>query len=466
MLTHIIPLYEAGKFALDNEVRNRQNLKFIQEALLCTSYQKRHELISKLSKIPFIQASNVKASERGWKTPSEVYSRTKELLTWFEGNEQVWFITGSFPKSLLNDLNIPINLRPRAKTATGHVVIRNEWGFNQRGLHDFDPGANVDGLQRSLELITIDKAKILWNILLKYRYLVKGVVETSKYKDFRNPRSEETFSQMGQLCSKEAWLPNQNGDFCFPEELFLNDLPEGFEKSTNEAQELAMTLGMRKAEELQLADKLGIPHELISFIQRDREVILALYQEQQQKKVPLPSSITNDPARRTDKAVEAAYNAAVKTYKAVSINRRISAGNIEPKAYLRNHHTNAEGQLICQLCNQTMPFQFPEGEDFFVACQYIELLEKEHEANYLALCPNCAAEFQYACQTVEDKRAELILDLDLTVDEANLVVHIDTPVHQCLRFTQRHFIDLQMAIKDWLKADPEPTKQEMDMSVT
>jgi len=194
VLTHIIPLYEAGKFALDNEVRNRQNLKFIQEALLCTSYQKRHELISKLSKIPFIQASNVKASERGWKTPSEVYSRTKELLTWFEGNEQVWFITGSFPKSLLNDLNIPINLRPRAKTATGHVVIRNEWGFNQRGLHDFDPGANVDGLQRSLELITIDKAKILWNILLKYRYLVKGVVETSKYKDFRNPRSEERHS--------------------------------------------------------------------------------------------------------------------------------------------------------------------------------------------------------------------------------------------------------------------------------
>ena len=82
-----------------------------------------------------------------------------------------------------------------------------------------------------------------------------------------------------------------------------------------------MTLGMRKAEELQLADKLGIPHELISFIQRDREVILALYQEKQQKKAPLPSSITNDPARRTDKAVEAAYNTTVKKYKKVSINR-------------------------------------------------------------------------------------------------------------------------------------------------
>jgi hypothetical protein len=113
-----------------------------------------------------------------------------------------------------------------------------------------------------------------------------------------------------------------------------------------------------------------------------------------------------------------------------------------------------------------MPFQLPEGEDFFVACQYIELLEKEHEANYLALCPNCAAEFQYACQTNEDKRAKLILDLDPTINEIELFVHIDMPVHQILRFTQRHLIDLQMAVKEWLEARPEPPNQEMDMSVT
>jgi len=155
----------------------------------------------------------------------------------------------------------------------------------------------------------------------------------------------------------------------------------------------------------------------------------------------------------------------VKTYKAVSIDRHISAGNIEPKAYLRSHHTNEEGQLICQLCDQPMPFQFPEG-DFFVACQYIELLEKEHEANYLALCPNCAAEFQYACRTDEDKRAELILDLDPTINEANLVVHIDMPVHRRLRFTQRHLIDLQAAIKDWLETDSVSPEQESSISAT
>jgi len=455
VLTYILPSYEAGKFSLDNEARNRQNLKFIQDALLRTSYQKRHELIARLSKVPFIQASNATASDRAWKMPCEVYSRTKELLTWFEGNEQTLFITGSFPKSLLNDLNIPTRLQPRAKPAsgtTGHVMIRNEWGFNQRGLHGFDPGANIDGLQQSLELITIEKAKILWNILLKYRYLIKGVVETSKHKDFRNPGSEERFSQIGLLCSMHAWLPNQNGDFCFPEELFLTDLPKGFEKSTDEAHELAIKLGMRKAEELQLADILGIPHEVITLIQRNPKKILALYQEQERKKVSLPSSLTNDPDRRREKAMEAANQAEEKTYKAGSVNRRISVANIDPKTYLRSHHTNAEGQLICQLCNQSMPFCLPNGEEYFEAYQYIEVLEKEYEANHLALCPNCAAEFQHACQTDKHKRAELILNVDSSAQEENLVVYIDMPVHRRLRFTQRHLIDLQAAIKYWLES--------------
>jgi hypothetical protein len=321
-------------------------------------------------------------------------------------------------------------------------------------------------MEYALKHITLNKARMLWNLLIEYRHLIRGVVEKSTLQTFSTSEKEECFSQMGRFCSQEVWLPDQDGDFYSPAEMFLTDLADGFEKSTPEAYELAIKLGMRKAEELLLADKLGIPHNLISLIQHNPEVVLDWYQEQQHNMIPLPSSTTHDPDRRTVKAAEAANNAGEKTYKAVQINRRISAGNIEPKAYLRSHHTNAEGQLICQLCNKPMPFQFPEGEDFFVACQYIELLEKEHEANYLALCPNCAAEFQYACQTNEDKRAELILDLDPSINETELVVPLDMPVHQNLRFTQRHLIDLQMAVKEWLEAEPESSKQEMDMSVT
>ncbi len=463
VLKSILPPYAEGKVDLDDEMRNKQDLRHIQEALTRIGHRARQELISTLNKTPFIRANNAKTSEGAWKAPCEVYGKTEELLIWFEGNEHAWFIAGLLPESLLNDLNIRTHLQPKARVAigsTGYVAISDWHGYHQRGLHRFDPDASLDGLPHAIDHMTPDKASMLWNILLEHRHLIKGVVETSTQQNFSNSRREEKFSSMGRLCSQKVWLPDKNGDFHSPGDLFLTDLLEGFEKSTDEARELAIKLGMRKAEELQLADKLGMPYELISLILRDPEAFPARYEaflawEDQHKKAPLPSSITSDPDRRREKAAEAAYNAEEKTYKAVTMNRRISAGNNDPKVYLRSHNTNEDGQLICQLCDKPMPFTLPNGEEYFEAYQYSEILGKEYEANHLALCPNCAAEFKYVCQTDENKRAELILDLNPAVDEANLVVHLDMPVHRCLRFTQRHLIDLREAIQDWLEAEPE-----------
>jgi len=462
VLKFILPPYEAHEIALDNKFRNQQDLDSIQKALQRSEHRAHQDLISRLNKTPFLQAINAKTSESVWKAPCEVYSKMEELLLWFEGNDHAWFLANSFPSSLMRDLRIRTHLKPKTSMATGstgYVAIEVQHGHHQRGLHGFDPSASLDGLQYALGHITLDKARMLWNILLEYRHLIKGVVETSTQQNFSNPDKKEKFSQMGQLCSQAPWLPNQNGDFFSPEELFLTNLPEEFEKSTDEARELAIKLGMKQAEVLQLADKLGIAHGIISIIQRDQaayparyEAFLAWDQEQQQNKISLPSSLANDPDRRREKAAESAYSATMKTYTAVSINKRISAGNSGAN-YLRSNNTNAEGQLICQLCNRVMPFCLPNGEAYFEAYQYSEILEKEYDANHLALCPNCAAEFHYACQTDKNERAELILNIDSMLNEENLVVNIDMPVHRQLRFTQRHLIDLQMAIKDWLEAD-------------
>lgn len=455
VLRFILPPYEKGEVALDDKGRNSQDMHHIQEALKWTGHRARSELIDKLNKTPLLRAINAKTSERAWKAPSEVYSETQDLRIWFDGNEQAWFIADSLPESLCTDLNIRSHLQPKARKATGYagyVTIRDDRGNHRRGLHRFDPGASLEGLQHALDFITPDKARILWNILLEHLHLIKGFVETSTHQDFSNSRREEKFSSMGRLCSQKAWLPHKDEDFSVPQELFLTDLPEDFEKDTDEAQELVIKLGMRKAEELQLADKLGIPHEGISLILHNPEAFRT-WCEHHQTKPSLPSSITNDPIRRQAKAAEAAHVADVKIYKAVTINRRFSAEYSEPKIYLRNLNTNEEGQLICQLCDQPMPFRLPSGEDYFEAYQYIDLLGKEYDANHLALCPNCAAEFQHACQTDENKRAQLILGMNMMTEEKNLVIDLDMPVHRRLRFTQRHLIDLQMAIKDWLETD-------------
>lgn len=459
VLRFILPSYTADKIELDDEVRNRQDLNSIQNALQHKAHRRYQELINTLKETPFLRASNAKTSELAWKSPRKVHYRTHGLAIWLERNEQAWFINESLSESL-TDLNIPTRLRPIATAAgiTGYVSIKDEHGDHQRGLHGFDPNARLYGLQHALEHITFEKAKMLWNILLEYRHLIKGVVETSTLQTYANATKVEKFSPIGELCSRLAWLPDQNGDFYIPEELFLSELSEGFENDSDEARELSIKLGMRKAEELQLADKLGIPHDLITLIQHNPEAIRAWYREQERNKVLLPSSVANDVARRIEKATQAAYDAPTKMYKEASVYRRISAGSSEVRAYLRIHNTNADGQLICQLCNHVMPFTLPDGEAYFEAYQYIDILEKEYEANHLALCPNCAAEFEHACRTDDSNKAELILNVDVTGDEIQFFVPLDMPVHRQLRFTQRHLIDLQAATRQWLESEPEYIK--------
>jgi hypothetical protein len=169
VLKFILPAYEAGEVALDDEVRNKQDLGSIQKALQHTDHRTRQHLLSTLNETPFIQAKNAKTSELVWKIPREVCCRTEELLIWFEGNEEAWFITDAFPESLLSDLNIPTRLLPKAKRVivAGHVVVYDWRGHHQRGLHGFDPHATLNGLQHAINHMTSDKASALTTFIRK-----------------------------------------------------------------------------------------------------------------------------------------------------------------------------------------------------------------------------------------------------------------------------------------------------------
>ncbi len=99
-----------------------------------------------------------------------------------------------------------------------------------------------------------------------------------------------------------------------------------------------------------------------------------------------------------------------------------------------------------------MPFTYKpvNGEnlrDYFEAVQFVRNVTREHEANHLALCPNCAAAYKYACTTSEEDRVQRVLSLNAQGHERDMVIALDLPVHHAVRFTQRHLIDLQAALK-------------------
>ncbi len=80
--------------------------------------------------------------------------------------------------------------------------------------------------------------------------------------------------------------------------------------------------------------------------------------------------------------------------------RSVSIGReevkLEAEQYLRDHYTDRDGVMICQICKKPLPFQLDDGTYYVEKVEFLTDLKKRHRENYLALCPNHSAMFQYA----------------------------------------------------------------------
>ena len=76
---------------------------------------------------------------------------------------------------------------------------------------------------------------------------------------------------------------------------------------------------------------------------------------------------------------------------------RATHSTINPRTTLRARYTADENRMHCQMCSKGMPFKNRNSEeDYFEAVEALGKghFFKEHEAQYLALCPECAAEYK------------------------------------------------------------------------
>ena len=65
--------------------------------------------------------------------------------------------------------------------------------------------------------------------------------------------------------------------------------------------------------------------------------------------------------------------------------------------------------MICQICQDKMPFKKRNGDYYFEAVEALsrDYFPKEHEVQYLALCPLCAAMYQEFVEHDEEQEAAL-----------------------------------------------------------
>ena len=121
-------------------------------------------------------------------------------------------------------------------------------------------------------------------------------------------------------------------------------------------------------------------------------------ERERREDVGRPARSRPHPERRAGHGQAAAAEAPERL--SVIASRSVSVGLDEVKEaaelYLRNQYTNDDDIMICQMCRDELPFRRTDGVHYFEKVSFLPDLDRRHHQNYLALCPNHGAMFQYS----------------------------------------------------------------------
>lgn len=127
---------------------------------------------------------------------------------------------------------------------------------------------------------------------------------------------------------------------------------------------------------------------------------------------------------------------------------RITRGRIAPRTYLRGHYSQ-DDTMECQMCRRLeMPFKKRNSDDdYFLAVEALqkEHFPKEHEAQYLALCPECAEMYQEFVKRSAPAR-ETLYNLLKTSEDSEVRLKSHGHVIR-LWFEDKHWLDLTTVVK-------------------
>ena len=452
VIEKILPKYLDDRFTVSIK-ESRRDLKEIERAYETDSQEKKRRLWKRLSKTPFIPAERPHSGKTVYRRPCQVYFGNEELHMYFSENDSFACVNLSHPQSeLFSNLGVreSVRIRRRAVNRDNHVTIHNQHSQHKRGLNGFDPTIKVDGLKFAIDTPTPQRSAFIWNkITVPNSDCIRGVVEKSTRQTYEGSRREDEVSEFGKLLMNTAWLPGPDGNMYKPSALTLEDLPESFVRD----EKLADCLGMKKDIVAQLAEESGISEESLEYARQIDELppevqkkVVSFLKENQENQAEFPQRSTTNPERRQERLKEHMGNASDKEYETRPRSARTSRASIDPNTWLRNLYTNDSDQMVCQICKKEMPFRKRDGEHYFEAVETLssEYFGKEHEVQFLALCPLCAAMYQEFVKRDEEQEEKLYNALR---NAEGLEVPVKLGQRETsVRFVERHWLDMKTVL--------------------
>lgn len=265
-------------------------------------------------------------------------------------------------------------------------------------------------------------------------------------------------SQLVHHLRNAAWVPQTNNTFVTPSKAARELLPEGFSFDSGQAWLKAVHFGeeaLKRSEEQHekqiIAKELGF-HDQKSL--EDAKWFAGLSEEERQQfkveyqsrhATELPECEPANPERRSQRVGELARGApersTEKRLRTISIGRE--KVKKETEEYLRQQYKKDDDPMtiFCQVCKKPMPFKLDNGYDHFEKVEFLSDLKRHHYQNYLALCPNHSAMFQFANGS-RDNLKNTFVEIDSNEFEVVLARKKRT-----IYFTKTHIADLKAVIK-------------------
>jgi len=457
VIENILPRYRATEGVMIDEETYQADLKAIARALKTDSQQKKESLITEALITPFVKSTNAKTSKEEFRRPEQCYLPNDDMKIYLGGNEDGWFACESVQKELSNygsDLGLTdtVKIKCSEPQFSRHYVALPYKGGYRRGMEGYDPEIIVDGLYFALNNPTAPRTELIWNRIARpYSRCIKGKVITSSRQDFSPDagtyREEPQISQFGQWLRDLYWLPNARGGFSRPVEISLDDLPESFTRD----EILADKLGMRKNIVAKLAEEAGIKVEDIELLRKHPEEFKQWKAEiaARFEKPIFPTKSVENRERRQERVLEEIAESPEKEYEPRTRSVRITEATEYTRTWLKEQYTNENGEMLCQICRK-VPFKKRNGEYYFEAVEALsrDYFPKEHEAQFLALCPLCAAmykEFVKADNEAMKILYQALKDADETEDEPDVSLKLGE-LATSIRFVESHLFDLKIIL--------------------
>jgi hypothetical protein len=299
-------------------------------------------------------------------------------------------------------------------------------------------------------------ALILWRYLEKHLELDPWFFK-GRYNWFYYRNHTKSFdSQMLTCLRNTQWIPTRNGSFEKPGNITTDQLFDEFQG----ANELIDVLGFNQcvgrggvSEEEQKrehADHLGVSLEDIEFLKNHPDEFARLKVEitSREQGPVFPRRKVINPERRQERLTEQLAESSKKEYEERERSVRTTRGTIEPSLWLREMYINDDGQMVCQICKKEMPFRKRNGEHYFEAVEAFsqDYFPMEHETQFLALCPLCAAMYKEFVKKDDAAMAELRVVL-LNMDSLEAPLSLGD-LESTVEFVEPHLQDIRTILED------------------